>query len=396
MTHKERLLATMNGKPTDQIPWAPRMDLWYIANKARNTLPPVFENTNTVEMAQILSSACHAVGADFTLHNGRDITLRGLGLDNHIDYPYRVELQNLPIQSHDDGENLITDIQTPVGNIHSHLYRSEQMKCDGISLPFVKHYPLHTLDDIDALCIVFDHIRVIKTPQSYAAFKERVGNQGVAVARGPMAASPMHLILHELTAMDQFFYFYHDAPDKLNKLCDHMIPFFDAALDALVHCDAEVVFWGANYDQDLTWPPFFDQEITPWLQKVAKRMHDAGKILLTHCDGENKNLLPHYRNCGFDVAESVCPAPMTQCTLAELRASLPNITIWGGIPSIALLPHTMSDAEFEAYLCDLFKNLGRGDHLILGVSDNVPPDADLTRLDRIREMIEQFGCVNPA
>jgi uroporphyrinogen-III decarboxylase len=260
----------------------------------------------------------------------------------------------------------------------------------------VKHYPLHTLDDIDALCIVFDHIRVIKTPQSYSAFKERVGNQGVAVARGPMAASPMHLILHELTAMDQFFYFYHDAPDKLNKLCDHMIPFFDAALDALVHCDAEVVFWGANYDQDLTWPPFFDQEITPWLQKVAKRMHDAGKILLTHCDGENKNLLPHYRNCGFDIAESVCPAPMTQCTLAELRASLPNITIWGGIPSIALLPHTMSDAEFEAYLCDLFKNLGRGDHLILGVSDNVPPDADLTRLDRIREMIEQFGCVNPA
>ena len=133
MTHKERLLATMNGKPTDQIPWAPRMDLWYIANKARNTLPPAFENTNTVEMAQILSSACHAVGADFTLHNGRDITLSGLGLDNHADYPYRVELQNLPMQSDDDGENLITHIQTPTGPIHSHLFRSEQMKRDGIS-----------------------------------------------------------------------------------------------------------------------------------------------------------------------------------------------------------------------------------------------------------------------
>jgi hypothetical protein len=49
-----------------------------------------------VEIAQTLDVACHAVGADFTIPNGRDISLRSLGLDNHSDYPYRVEFQNLP------------------------------------------------------------------------------------------------------------------------------------------------------------------------------------------------------------------------------------------------------------------------------------------------------------
>ncbi|MBT5828560.1 MAG: hypothetical protein HOH77_00080 [Candidatus Latescibacteria bacterium] len=395
MTHKERMLATIMGKPTDKLPWAPRMDLWYIAQRARNTLPAQLVNKNMVEMAQILDVACHAVGADFTIPQGRDISLRGLGLDNHSDYPYRIELQNLPTKSDDDGKNLITEIQTPVGNIQSHLYRTEQMQKDGISLPFVKHYPLHNLDDLEALCIVFDHIALHPMRQSYIQFKDRVGEQGIAVARGPMAASPMHLILHELTPMDQFFYFYHDARDKLKELCDHMTPFFDAALDALVHCDAEVVFWGANYDQDLTWPPFFDTEIKPWLQKVADRLHSAGKILLTHCDGENRDLLPHYTQCRFDIAESVCPAPMTQCSLQELRTALPNTTIWGGIPSIALLSSTMTDGEFDNYLNHVFANLDRGDHLILGVADNVPPDADLTRLEQIRDHIENFGPTDP-
>lgn len=43
MNHHERMLATMRGEPTDQIPWAPRMDLWYITRThtalCRRSLP---------------------------------------------------------------------------------------------------------------------------------------------------------------------------------------------------------------------------------------------------------------------------------------------------------------------------------------------------------------------
>ncbi len=164
----------------------------------------------------------------------------------------------------------------------------------------------------------------------------------------------------------------------------------------LAACDAEVVFWGANYDQDLTWPPFFREEIAPWLKRVSDRLHAAGKFLLTHTDGENKALLPLYPACGFDVAESVCPAPMTQCTLAEVRTGMgPNVTVWGGIPSVALLEESMSESAFERYLDDLFGSLGGGGRLILGVSDNVPPKADLGRLARIKERAEAFKPSKP-
>lgn len=394
MTHRQRMLATIRGEPTDQIPWAPRMDLWYIAHKARGTLPAQFAGMNMVQVAEVLDVACHAIGADFTLPSNGDNRLRALGLDNHQDYPYRIELRGLPIESSDDGEELRTLVKTPAGDLFLHLHRSPQMARDGISLPFVKSYAIRSADDFEKVAQVFDHLVVVPTPENYRAFRQRMGEQGLAVARGPLAASPIHLILHELVAMDQFFYLYHDEREAMHALAKRMEPFFDAALEALAACEAEVIFWGANYDQDLTWPPFFAEEIAPWLKKVSDRLHSVGKYVLTHTDGENKRLLPLYPACNFDVAESFCPTPMTKTTLAEMLAGLrPQTTVFGGVPSVALLDNAMSDAVFAAYLDDLFASIGAGDHLILGVSDNVPPDANLARLEVIKQRVAAFGPV---
>ena len=210
MTHRERMLATIRGEPTDKIPWAPRMDLWYIAHRARETIPERFVGLNTVEISEVLDVACHAVGADYTIPGGRDISLRGLGIDNHQDYPYRVELRGLPIEFSDDGEDLKTLIRTSAGEVFTHLHRTGQMAREGISLPFVKSYAIRSTDNFEAVAQIFERLEVIPTPESYASFKNRVGERGIAVARGPVAASPIHLMLHELIAMDQFFYLYMD------------------------------------------------------------------------------------------------------------------------------------------------------------------------------------------
>lgn len=94
--------------------------------------------------------------------------------------------------------------------------------------------------------------------------------------------------------------------------------------------------------------------------------------------------------CGVDVVESVCPAPMTRLSLPELRAGFGDVTVWGGIPSVALLPTSMDDDAFSAYLDELVAGVGDGRRLILGVSDNVPPDADLERLDRIGQILSTW------
>lgn len=393
MTHRERMLAMIRGDRTDQIPWAPRMDLWCIAQRARGIMPKQFVGLNTAEIADMLGVACHSVRADYTLaRDSHDLALRGLGLDNHPDYPYRVELRNLPIESRQDGDSFYTTIRTPAGEIRMHFVHTNEMKRAGISIPFVKEFAIRSPDDFESIAQIFEHLEVIPTPEAYAAYRRRIGERGLAVANGIIGASPMHLIFHEMIPQEQFFYLYADERERLAQLARRLEPFYAKVLDTVCGCGAQVVFWGANYDQDLTWPAFFKSEIGPWLKLVADRVHAAGKFLLTHTDGENQKLLPLYPSCQFDVAESVCTKPMTRCTLKEIREGMgPTVTVWGGIPSVALLDSFMNERAFENFISEIFAELGTGERLILGVSDMVPPDANLGRLERIKSRVQALG-----
>ena len=323
-----------------------------------------------------------------------DMALAGFGVDNRPDYPYQVKLRDFSIDFHHDSENVRTTVRTPVGDVTTHRQQTAHMARDGISLPFTKIHAIRSLDDFEAVARIFEHLEVVPTPQGYEAFRNRIGDRGLAVAKGMIPSCPIHLMLRELIPMDRFFYLYADERDAMRRLSERMSPFFEACLEAVLECDAEAVLWGTNFDQDLTWPPFFEGEIVPWLQKVSARLHGSGKYLLVHTDGENKALLPYYPGCGFDIAESVCPHPMTRCTLSEIREGVgPETTVWGGIPSIALLADMMDDSAFESYLDRLFESIGTGERLILGVSDNVPPDADLGRLENIGKRIDAHGRV---
>jgi hypothetical protein len=87
---------------------------------------------------------------------------------------------------------------------------------------------------------------------------------------------------------------------------------------------------------------------------------------------------------------------MTRLTLRQVREAFGGkITVMGGIPSVTLLRQSMSDSAFHAFLDQFFTDLGRGDHLILGISDTTPPDAAWDRLQLIGEYVRAFGEVRP-
>lgn len=373
------------------------MDLWYIAQRARGTLPARLKGLNTVELAEALGVACHSLRADFTLaREPDDHRFSGLGFENHRDFPYRIELRRLPVEFRRDNDRCSTVIRTSAGEASWHLENTHEMQCNGIYSLFPLKFAMTSLEECEAIGEVIENLEVIPTPDAYAAYHQRIGEHGLALASGPVAASPMHLLLHNLMPQEQFFLCFNDDPERLLRLAERVEPLFVKILDALMLCDAEVVFWGSNYDQSITYPGFFKAHIAPWLKKVSDRCHAEGKLLLTHADGENQKLLPLFPACGLDVSESVCPAPMTRCTLKELRTGMgTRTTIWGGLPSIAFLTSSMDAAGFEDYLDRVFAELGSAERLIFGVSDNVPPDADMARLERVKQRIQSFGPVTP-
>jgi len=137
--------------------------------------------------------------------------------------------------------------------------------------------------------------------------------------------------------------------------------------------------------------------VTPYLAASADKLHAAGKFLLSHTDGENKGLLPFFIDGKIDIADSITPAPMTSLTLGAVRGAFDSskITVWGGVPSVSVLENSMSDYEFDAFINDLFEQIGCGDHLILSIADTAPPDMKFSRLERIAKMAKEFGPIRP-
>ena len=105
----------------------------------------------------------------------------------------------------------------------------------------------------------------------------------------------------------KFYLEMYDHPKEMAQLCEDMEPYYDRLFRVLADSPAEIIFHGSNFDEMITYPPFFRDHIMPYLQKLADMIHPQGKLLLCHCDGENKGLLDLIRESGIDIAEAVCP-----------------------------------------------------------------------------------------
>jgi 5-methyltetrahydrofolate--homocysteine methyltransferase len=117
----------------------------------------------------------------------------------------------------------------------------------------------------------------------------------------------------------------------------------------------------------------------------------AGKLVLVHPDGENTGLMDLIRDSGAHIAESITPAPLTRLPFSEYyRRWSPHLTLFGGIPSTILLPGT-SQADFEDHVDGFFRAVAPGRRLVVGVADEVPPEAVFSRLQRLAERVEREG-----
>jgi len=397
MTHKERILRTITGRETDFLPFVPRLDLWYRSNKTNRTLPEKYKTATLMEITEDLDIGYHAVVPDF-----KDVTCpedeiyRALGIHRLRQMPYRVETDSIEKKVTYDKDVTTVVYSTPYGDIRTRVLYDDTMKKAGISISHILEYAIKSISDFEAAAYIFRNLKVKPNYKEYDEFRDMIGDRGIAVAFTSLAASPMHLIQRELMPMDTFFFEQFDHPSELETLAEAIKEHFMDVFDIVCGSSAEIIFSGANYDRSITYPPYFEKHIMPYLAKQSELLHAKGKLLLTHTDGENKGLLELYLRSGIDIADSICPYPMTSHTLRDVRDVFgEKITVWGGIPSVSVLKSSMSDLEFERYLNGMLENAGNGDHLIAAIADTTPPAADFTRILKINKACRSFGRIKP-
>ena len=397
MTHKERLQKTLRHEPTDKIPYFPRLDLWFNANQRRSTLPGPYRNASLKDIVADLGFGFHAVVPNFKdLRHPDDDIHRGLGVYNLWTMPCRTVFHDVEVTVHRAGDDTVVEYKTPHGPLRTRAVYNESMRAAGISISHMAECLIKSHEDYRAVAHLFDHASVEPNHAGYREFADYVGEGGIAAAFLTLAGAPVHLLLRELMNYELFMYEGYDHPDEMRECAAAIGRYFERMFDAVIDCPFEIALLGANYDAMITYPPLFAEHIVPWLKKFGDMLHEKCKYLLTHTDGENTGLLEHYLSSGIDIADSICPKPMTKLSFKEVRDAFDGrIAIMGGIPSICLLRDSMSDRAFEAFLDEFFSVIGNGDRLILGISDTTPPDANFGRIKKIGEYVEKFGPVTP-
>ncbi len=291
-----------------------------------------------------------------------------------------------------DSEGKTTTIfNTPYGKVTTGTLYNRKMESDGTSLDHTTKHAIESNNDLKALGYIFENISVKENYKNFKDYKEHTGDDGVCVAFSMLSGSPMHHIMKELMSFESFIYELEDNKRNLEELEKKIEIFFEKIISISLKSQSDIVFLGANYDSLLTWPAFFKNYITPYLKKAALRAHKSGKFILTHTDGENKGLIDEYIEAEIDIADSICPYPMTKLHLKDIRGRFSKkTTIWGGLLSICVLEESMNDQQFDKYIDGFFNDLGKGKNIILSFADTTPPGAKFGRIEKVAEMARKY------
>jgi len=394
MTNKQRMRLAIRGELPDQLPYVPRIDLWYNANSWAGTLPEEHRGRTQDEISRAEGWALHKVLADLLDQRGpEDMLHRDLGIYATRQAPYRYRFSSrVDIRVTRQGDETQIEYHTPVGILKTRQVYSEGLKKAGSTIPFLAEHAIKKKEDYRVLAFLFENLELIADYEDWLKWEAEVGEDGICTASITPAASPMHHIQREFLDPTAFYFHYHDYYKEMTLLAESMKPYFEQLLKIAAECPAELIFWGGNFDDMITYPPFFEKEILPWMQRVCHSLHGRGKMVHSHCDGENLGLMDLIRKSGIDMAEAICPYPMTKVRIERYyQAWGSKFTLFGGIPSNMLLADLTPEEDFEAYLDYLFKAIAPGRRFILGIADTTPPQAVFQRLVRIGERVNREG-----
>ena len=405
MNHKERIMAVLKKQAVDHIPWVPRLDMWYLAHKEKNTLPLECQDSSLWDIHRNLELAMYERNGqvyrekiqnlELVIHyRDRRIKDEMLGRYKSTIFGRFKEVEEVEIKYVQDAElgpyEIVVEYITPLGAVCTRFSHPPELQQAGVR-PVQREYMIKQKKHYRIVEYIIENTEVIPTYSRFLQIQRKIGDDGVVFAMARYC--PMHEILRSYLGYERGCYELYDHPREVRHLWEVLTEQKNKIQDICVNSPAELVSCGANFDSAIISPSLFGEYFLPYFRRFSQLLHEQAKILISHTDGEMKGLLEVFLETGIDVAEAFTPCPMTKLTLTEVRKLWQDrIIIWGGIPSI-VLSQDFPRRKFKDYIINIFREIAPGKAFILGVGDNTPADAPLERITEINQMVKKYGQV---
>lgn len=383
LTFRERILRTFERR-VDRIVWQPRIYYWFYGNRLRNKLPNGYTDESLLRgLYETIRPYKGNVPEDY-----KDMSMLEIYDDLRASprYPQEtlgVNLFRIKVNEHEvkvrsfkgtkPGER-ITVWETPVGKLMErtvHGYHTE--------------YPVKTPEDYRVMEFILDNTEFILDRRAFEVADKAFGPRGVVQTFYPR--SPLQRLIVDYMGFERTIIALHRYRRETERFMESIERWDDKMYEALLESPIQILNFGENVDARLTSPKLFKEYLVPYYNKRIRQIHSRGKFCHIHMDGYLKPLLPLLEEVEFDGIEAATPKPQGDVTLEELKEALGDKILLDGIPAIMFLPdYPLSKLEeFARKVLEMFSP-----NLILGVSDEVPPTADIIRVKRISQIVEEY------
>jgi len=364
LTDRERMIALLEGRAPDRVPWIPRLEIWYRARTNDGRFPAGLESLSL-----------------------RQITKKmGMGFAAREGVVFRKVVEHVKCNEIRRGNDLLTEYITPVGTITTTKRTSPELQFKGIGFYAVTtEFPIKKPQDYEVMNYIVENTHYEPTYEDFLRYDADVGDDCLPMI--PLGLCPMHRIMMDYIGYNNAFIELHDNLDLVEHLWETMRKKEREAFEVARKSPGRLFLYGEHFDSVMTFRPLFEKYFLPSFRELARILHKEGKYMACHGDADASDLLDLIAESGFDMCECFVCHPMVKCPFEDAyEAWKGRITIWGGIPSNILTDATREEG-FRKYVDNLLDMTMQEKRIILGVGDVVMPEAIWSRLEYISEAV---------
>ena len=391
LSTNDRITAILQGQTPDRLPFIDRMELWYASKSRNGEMPRRFEGMSLNEVHRAIGFGRQKFSAPYAFK------LRGVEVIATFQDEI-VQRESEPVSKYfpaawapdevprDKAGTTRIVFKTPIGDLQMQYVYADSMVEMGGAEPLLNEHLIKSEEDYRTVEYILEHAEFVPLFENIAKDQKMLGENGFVVPC--LHRIPFQQLLLEYLGAMQLFTAVYDNPaliDRLMKILDEQ---YMEILRQISELPVIYVEFPDNLDGTMTNPKLFERYSLPYYRKYTAILHDQGKKVGCHTDGNIKPLLNLLAQSGLDVCESFSPFPLTECTFEEAWEAWQNgPVIWGGIPSPILEERTSED-EFQEYVHRLLETIG-GKPIILGVGDMVLGNNLIERVEYIAGEVEK-------
>ncbi|MCL2433791.1 MAG: uroporphyrinogen decarboxylase family protein, partial [Clostridia bacterium] len=270
------------------------------------------------------------------------------------------------------------EITTPIGTVYEEFAPTES-QCSAPA--HIKHF----ITDLDSLKIMTYIAEASRPAVDFTGTQKALDETGEdGIVLNSIVCVPFIQFAKTDAGYMNAFYLLEDHPDVTNALIAAYHKNYVTACKLMRSSPADVIAFNDNMDELMMPPNLFERYAMGFYQECTEALKGSGKITQAHWCGRTQHLLPLVPQTGLDVVEAVVTQPMADITLeAALDKLEGKVTLQGGIPSVLVCPEGASPREIETYIEKVILPQKGRKGFILGMSDNVPPNAEFARVELV-------------